>query len=79
MNVQVSTIHKRQQKLSCKLLGHQLKVVKQFKQGHNEYCCKWCKNQFTDIDNGRVDFLTPKLHNLNRALEKLYSRKMRIV
>ncbi len=66
---------KRQKKLRCKLMGHQLRVVKNYKQGQNEYTCKWCKNQFTDLDNGRVDLLTPKLHQLNMAIEHLYLKR----
>ena len=78
MKLQQSKVVQRKSNLCCKLLGHQLKVVKNYKHGQKEYCCKWCRNQFTDLDNGGVDFLTPKLHYLNIALEKIYYKKMRM-
>ncbi|WP_035916908.1 hypothetical protein [Flavimarina sp. Hel_I_48] len=78
MSLQQSQIVERKKKLSCSFLGHQLEVVKNYKHGQNEYCCKWCKNQFTDTDSGKPGFLTPKLHRINIALEKIYYRKMRM-
>lgn len=69
----------RQIKLSCKLLGHKLHVIKNYQQGQKEYSCKWCKNKYTDLDDGKVDLLTPKLHHLNVAMEQLYMRKLRAI
>ena len=71
-------IVQQQKKISCTLLGHQLKVVKNYQQGQKEYTCKWCKSQFTDNGLGKIDKLTPKLHHLNEALEEIYKRQRRL-
>ena len=63
-------------RLYCDVFGHNYELSKKVTNHVKEYTCKCCKKQLTTDGNGKLTELTPKFQEINRVLEKIYSRRM---
>ncbi|WP_459210184.1 hypothetical protein [Aquimarina rhabdastrellae] len=62
-------------KIYCSVFGHNYKLSKKVTHHINEYTCCNCKEQITTNSNGRLEVLTPKLKEINQALEFVHAKK----
>lgn len=66
-------------KLTCRLVGHDLEVTKEITESIEEYKCKRCHSEFTTTTDGTLTDLTPDQKNRNMILEKMFkNRKKRL-
>lgn len=61
----------------CNFFGHHFVVSKKVTQHIKEYECVHCHKQVTTDERGKLSLLTPKLKEINRALEDMYQKRNR--
>lgn len=59
----------------CRIVGHNVKLIKEYKSHQREFVCNTCKCQYTEDNNGYLTPLTPKLKRINEVLEQFYLRR----
>ena len=59
----------------CRIVGHSMKLSKEYKTHQREYICDACKSQYTEDNNGFLTPLTPKLKRVNEVMEQFYLRR----
>jgi len=64
--------------IRCKLFGCDFKVSRNVTHHVKEYTCCTCNKQYTTNTKGNLRLLTPKLKEINDALEAYYLRKHKI-
>lgn len=62
-------------KLTCRLVGHDLEVTKEITEGVKEYKCKRCHSEFTTTTNGTLTDLTQHQKERNVILEKMFKNR----
>ncbi|RZS99564.1 hypothetical protein [Aquimarina brevivitae] len=63
-------------KLYCSLFGHKFEVTKKITNHVKEYTCCHCKEQATINSRGKLEKLTPKLKEANKALASVHKKKV---
>ena len=61
----------------CNFFGHHYVVSKKVTQHIKEYRCAHCGKQVTTDERGKLSPLTPKLKEINNALQDMYQRRNR--
>lgn len=61
--------------LRCRIVGHNIKLSKEYQTHQREYICEACKSQYTEDNNGFLTPLTPKLKRVNEVMEQFYLRR----
>lgn len=61
--------------LLCRIVGHSIKLSKEYKTHQREYVCDTCKCQYTEDKNGFLTPLTPKWKRVNEVMEQFYLRR----
>ncbi len=62
-------------KIYCSLFGHDYVLSKHVTHHIKEYTCSHCGEQATTNSRGRLEVLTPKLKEINNALEQVHAKK----
>jgi len=65
-------------KISCKVLGHDLKISKNITNHVHEYECRRCGMEMTDTADGILARLTPKFKETNAYLAKIHQKRQRV-
>lgn len=76
LNNQISS---RLTRLKCRILGHKIKLSKEYATHQREYTCDVCKMQYTEDNSGYLTPLTPKLKRVNEVMEQFYMRRRETV
>ncbi|MGB3774967.1 MAG: hypothetical protein WA951_06885 [Leeuwenhoekiella sp.] len=68
-------IQARLSHLRCNILGHNIKLSREYETHQREYVCEVCKSQYTEDKNGNLTPLTAKLKRVNEVMEQFYLRR----
>jgi hypothetical protein len=63
-------------KMYCSVFGHNYQMTRRVTKHVKEYTCSCCKHQLTTDGNGNLIELTPRLQEMNSALERIYQNRM---
>ncbi len=62
-------------KIYCSLFGHDYLLSKNVTHHIKEYTCSHCGEQATTNSRGRLEVMTPKLKEINKALASVHAKK----
>jgi nucleoid-associated protein YejK len=63
--------------LYCSFFGHDYQISKKVTYHVKEYTCKYCKEQVTTNENGKLTLLTPKYKEINAVLERIHYKRLK--
>ena len=63
-------------KIYCAIFGHDFQLSQEITAYIKEYKCSHCQKEATTNARGRLEPMTPKLKEINKALLEVHAKKM---